>query len=156
MSVEIRGETIIGEIEIGAPPETVFDALTNPVELASWWGSAETYRTYDWQVDLRPGGRYSCKAKSVGGNNGGNESEVHGEYTEVDPPRTLAFTWAPSWEQGNQTQVRYTLEPTASGTRLRIIHWGFGDRQKSVEGHAEGWMRVLGWLEQFCLKEIHS
>lgn len=152
MSVEIRGETVVGEIEIDAPPEKVFEAFTNPAELAAWWGSPDTYRTRDWQVDLRPGGRWSCIAAST---QGGPESEVRGEYTEVDPPRALAFTWAPSWEQGRVTQVKLTFEPIATGTRVRLVHWGFAE-VKSAEAHRQGWTRVIGWLQQYCQKEIQK
>lgn len=48
--------TIHASIEIEAPPDVVWDALTEPAQLMSWWGSSELYRTFDWQVDLRPGG----------------------------------------------------------------------------------------------------
>jgi len=43
--------------------------------------------------------------------------------------------------------VRYDLEPTATGTRLRVTHTGFGDRDMAAAGTGEGWKRILwrGW-----------
>jgi uncharacterized protein YndB with AHSA1/START domain len=36
--MRIECATIVGEIEIEAPPEAVFDALVTPEDLAAWWG----------------------------------------------------------------------------------------------------------------------
>ena len=130
-------------IDIAAPPERVFAALTSPEQLASWWGSADTYRTHDWQLDVRPGGAWSCFATNV---TGGPATRVEGVYTVVDPPRVLEHTWKPAWEQGHETVVRYELEPISTGTRVKVVHRGFGDRVDACRGHADGWNRVLGWL----------
>lgn len=132
---------IHGEIEIGVPPEAVFRSLTDPDELAAWWGSPEMYRTHDWVLDLRPGGRWSCKASGANG-----ESTVGGEYLEIDPPRALAYTWCPSWEPGLVSTVRYQLTAIPSGTRVQITHEGLAGRADALRGHEEGWTRVLGWL----------
>ena len=45
-TVRIVDENIVGEVEVAAPPERVYAALTDPAELAAWWGSDEGYRTY--------------------------------------------------------------------------------------------------------------
>lgn len=127
-------------VEIAAPLEAVFRALTNPAELPRWWGSADEYQTDNWKVDLRPGGKWSCQARSPQG-----DSEVRGEYLAVEPPRLLEYTWEPSWEQYRQTIIRCTLEPIPGGTRVSLVHRGFGAGE-SAQGHADGWTRVLSWL----------
>ena len=147
MKVETVGTGISGEIEIAAPPELVFDALVTPEDLAAWWGSPELYRTHDWKIDLRPGGDYSCKATSATG----HLSIVRGTYLEVDRPRTLSYTWMPSWEAKlPATTVRFTLTAIAGGTRVQILHEGFSGFPESQSGHAEGWKRVLGWLAAYA------
>ena len=147
MRVEIAGASIAGEIEIAAPPELVFDALVTPEDLAAWWGSPELYTTHDWKVDLRLGGEYSCQASSATG----RLSTVRGTYLEVDRPRALSYTWIPSWEvELPATTVRFTLIPIAGGTRVEILHEGFAGFAQSQTGHAEGWKRVLGWLEAYA------
>ncbi len=98
------------------------------------------YRTDDWKVDLRPGGKWSCQARSPQG-----DSEVRGEYLAIEPPRLLEYTWEPSWEQYRQTIIRCTLEAIPGGTRVSVVHRGF-TAGESATGHAEGWTRVLGWL----------
>src|SRR3954452_12249455 len=147
MIVERAGSTIIGEIEIAAPPETVFDALTTPSELQAWWGAEGMYRTHDWQIDLRPGGEWSCQATSASGAG----MTVRGHYLEIDRPRTLAYTWMPSWEpELPVTEVRYTLSPSDGGTVVKVRHTGFEGFEKSQAGHVEGWKRVFEWLLQYC------
>jgi len=138
---EVKAGVVHATVEIGAPPEVVFRALTDPAELRTWWGSPELYRTDDWKVDLRPGGRWSCQARSPQG-----DAEVRGEYLAVEPPRLLEYTWEPSWEQYRRTLIRCTLEPIAGGTRVSIVHRGFPS-DASARDHAEGWRRVLAWLE---------
>jgi uncharacterized protein YndB with AHSA1/START domain len=134
---------IYASIDIDAPPEVVWDALTDPAQLASWWGSPDTYKTFNWQVDLRPGGKWTSDSARHDGTQSGN---VHGEYLEVDKPRLLVFTWKASWDDFAETLIRAELTATASGTHLKIRHSGFAERNASGMGHTEGWKRVLGWL----------
>jgi uncharacterized protein YndB with AHSA1/START domain len=134
---------IYASIEIDAPADAVWDALTDPAQLASWWGSPDTYRTFNWQVDLQPGGKWTSDSARIDGSQAGN---VHGEYLEVDKPRLLVFTWKASWDGFAETLIRCELTPTSSGTRVTIRHSGFAERVVSGAGHSEGWKRVLGWL----------
>jgi uncharacterized protein YndB with AHSA1/START domain len=143
MIVDIQGASIVGHIDIEAPPEAVFDAFTDPEQLTVWWGSPDTYRTFNWKIDLRPGGSYSCNARS---NTGGDTSTVTGTYLQVDRPHTLVYTWNPSWHPGAETEVRLKFEKTGSGTRLHLEHAGFAGREQSQQAHTQGWSRVLGWL----------
>ncbi len=132
-------------IDIEAPPGRVFAALTSTEQLASWWGSDSSYRTHDWQIDLRPGGAWSCLASDI---HNQTVTTVGGVYLVVDPPRVLEHTWRPSWEQGHETVVRYELESTRIGTRVKVSHRGFGDRVEACRSHEAGWNLVLGWLRE--------
>jgi uncharacterized protein YndB with AHSA1/START domain len=152
MSVEIKGEAITGEIEILAPPEKVFDALVDPNELVQWWGSADTYRTSDWKIDLRPGGSWSCHAQGAAG----PVSAVGGTYLVVDRPYRLSYTWMPSWAPGEESQVHYTLAAIPSGTLVNFRHEGFKSDQ-SRQAHTQGWTRVIVWLQSYLqTEEVHS
>ena len=133
--------TILASIEITAPPERVFRALTTE-ELTKWWGSAELYRTTAFQIDLRPGG--SWRSDGVGAD--GQPFHVGGTVVEVDPPRRLVQTWEPSWDAGAPTTVTYLLDATDTGTRVTVRHTGFGANSTACESHASGWPRVLNWL----------
>ncbi len=133
---------ILSSVEIDAPPERVFRALTSPDEVPRWWGSDDTYRTTSWTGDLRPGGAWQAEGKSAGG----EVFSVGGTYLEVDPPRKLVHTWRAYWDGGCETQVTFLLEPIPSGTLLTLRHEGFAGRPDSCKAHAAGWERVFGWL----------
>ena len=62
---DVQARTVHATVEIAAAPDAVFRALTDPDELARWWGSPELYQTHDWNLDLRPGGKWSCQARSA-------------------------------------------------------------------------------------------
>ena len=143
-TVRIVNENIVGEVEIAAAPERVYSALTDPAELAAWWGAEDNYRTFDWECNLRVGGKWSCRAENL---KSGLLTTVKGDYLEVDPPRVLAFTWEPSWEQVPPTVVRIELTPTAAGTRLFLTHSGWGEATQARSSHEQGWPLVLGWLK---------
>lgn len=134
-------DEIVSEIEIAAPPERVFEALTDPQQVVRWWGEKGVYRCTRFESDLRPRGRW--RATGVDGH--GNDFEVTGEYLEVDPPRVLACTWKATWTGDVQTTVRWELEATGKGTRVRVRHSGLAAYPEIANAY-RGWPRMLGWL----------
>jgi uncharacterized protein YndB with AHSA1/START domain len=143
---DVTGGTILADVEIAAPPERVFRALTTPEEIVRWWGSDTQYRTKEWVQDLRVGGRW--KATGLGAD--GVPFTVEGEFLEIDPPRSLVQTWRPEWDGGHATRLTYRLEAMEGGTRVTVRHEGFADRHESCSSHAEGWSSVLEWLRDFA------
>lgn len=107
-------------VEIAAPPERVFDALTDARELADWWGGDES-RVVDSEADARPGGAWQVRTA----NRDGTEQTFGGEYRVVDPPHHLEQTWQSS-DDAEPSVVRYDLEPLeidgTDGTRLTVTH----------------------------------
>jgi uncharacterized protein YndB with AHSA1/START domain len=138
---------LTGEIFIAAPPERVFEAITRPEQIMQWWGQKGMYRGKEWKADVRPGGKWS----NTGVSDKGEEFRVSGEYLEVDPPRLLVYTWLASWTGSLKTTVRWELAPgkTGVGTLLKIRHEGFGPAPEACANHAQGWTRVLGWMQAF-------
>jgi len=139
-------DSIQGEIHIAAPPERVFQAITDPRQLMQWWGQQEMYRHTDWKGDVRPGGQWRSDGVSE---RDGSPYHVSGEYLEVDPPRLVSYTWVASWSGPLKTVVRWELEAASGGTLVRIRHTGFADAPAAVQGHYEGWQRVIGWMQAF-------
>lgn len=154
-------DVIVAEIFIAAPPERVFQAITDPNQMPKWWGQAGMYRVTEWKADLRPGGKWS----SVGVGADGKSFRVDGEYLEVDPPRLLVHTWIASWTGTLKTTVRWELDSRqvhglqhrgpqkmGTGTLVRIHHCGFAARPEAAKDHSQGWVRVLGWMQAFVEK----
>jgi uncharacterized protein YndB with AHSA1/START domain len=71
--------------------------------------------------------------------------EHTGEYLEVDPPRSLAFTWSSPYTGPEPSVVRVVLTPSDGGTQMVLTH----DRlpEAAAESHAGGWGTMLGRLE---------
>ena len=94
------------QVVIPASPEELWVALTDPREVAQWFGSE-----VDWE--LRPGGRARF-TESDG-------SVRRGQVESVSPGRRLSFRW---WREdggdGETSRVTYTLEPDDDGTRLTV------------------------------------
>jgi len=150
--------TIVAEIFIAAPPDRVFDALTDPWQMTQWWGEKGLYRLTENKVDLRVGGKWSTSG--VGAD--GKEFSVDGEYLVIDRPRLLVYTWNPSFYHVVKTTVRCELEPrdvhglqhrgpqrVGTGTLLKLRQEGFAGNLEAAQGHSRGWVRVLGWLQAF-------
>jgi uncharacterized protein YndB with AHSA1/START domain len=138
--------TIVKEIEINAPAAKIFAALTEPDQLARWWGSDDAYRCTKMERELRVGGRW----RTTGNGCDGGEFSVGGVYRIVDPPRLLEYTWEPSWGTPHdvETIVRFELEERDGVTRLRLTHRGFSTIASRDE-HDKAWTQVLGWLTAF-------
>lgn len=139
---DVAAGTILAEVDIAAPIERVYAALTRGDEIVKWWGSDAAYRTTEWTSELRPRGAW--KATGVGAD--GVPFSVSGEYLVVEPPHRVTFTWKPEWDGGHASTVTYRLEPTPGGTRLVLRHEGLAERPDSCRRHAAGWQGVLSWL----------
>lgn len=68
------------------------------------------------------------------------------EVLKVEPNRTLSYTWDAF---GLESVVTFTLEPTPTGTRLRVEQAGFGPDQKAAyKGARASWPHFLAALEE--------
>jgi len=142
---DVNAGIVLATVDIKAPADKVFRALTDPAQLPKWWGQADMYQTTAMTADLRPGGAW--RTDGVGAD--GTPFHVGGIYTAIDAPHRLEFTWKPSWE-AVETEVSYTLQAIDGGTRVTARHTGFGDNAAACGSHANGWERVLGWLTAFA------
>ena len=157
-------DTVLAEIFIAAPPERVFEAITDPAQISRWWGQKGLYRINERNADVRDvrvGGKWYCSGEGADG----KKFSVEGEYLEIDPPRRLVHTWIASYGIPNKTTVYWDLIPqnvhglhpsgpkkAGTGTLVKLRHEGFtGDPQGCIS-HGEGWKRVLGWMERYVVE----
>jgi uncharacterized protein YndB with AHSA1/START domain len=157
-SITPDNDVVLAEVFIAAPPERVFQAITDPKQMPMWWGQKDLYRVTEFKADLRLGGKW----QSDGVNPEGKTFRVEGEYLEIDPPRLLVHTWISSYSGTLKTVVRWELESReirglqnkgpqkiGTGTFLKIRHEGFAAMPEQAKSHSEGWIRVLGWMQRF-------
>ncbi len=136
-------DAVVEESFIAAPPARVFDAWTREADLLSWWGDGSEFKTVQWTGDLRPGGRWLVEFADTQG----NRFSAGGEYTAVNRPSTLHFTWQPDWSDDPPSTVELDFAPDGSGTRLRLCNRDFStDHLAAVKS---AWSQTLGWLKDY-------
>jgi uncharacterized protein YndB with AHSA1/START domain len=121
------------DFDLPHPPEKVWRALTDPALLAEWLLPVVGF-------DLTPGAAFTFRTQPYPGWDG----TVSCQVVEVEPQRTLRYTWCVPFLD---TVVTFTLTPTAAGTRLSIVQSGFTPEQKRELGGARyGWTMMGGKL----------
>ncbi|HEV8411283.1 MAG TPA: SRPBCC domain-containing protein [Gemmatimonadaceae bacterium] len=134
-----QSESISLEFDLPHAPEKVWRALTDPELLAHWLLPVVNLK-------LERGAAFTFRTAPVGGWDG----IVHGRIAEVETQRKLSYDWGVG---DMATVVTFTLEPTASGTRLSLVHSGFKPEQKHNFGGARyGWKMMGGKLVDLLVK----
>jgi uncharacterized protein YndB with AHSA1/START domain len=144
-------DAVVSEIQISAPPERVFKAISDAKELQHWFTNPECPVKL-WTMDARIGGRYGYSTEK--GSivvNGNREFECHGEIVECDPPRVLAYTWIANWhdDASQRTVVRWELTPSQEGTHVKVIHTGLSTLPVARKDYSGGWVGVVEMLKNF-------
>jgi uncharacterized protein YndB with AHSA1/START domain len=143
-------DAVVGEIHIAAPPQRVFQALTDAAQLKRWF-SDPSCPIHLWEMDARLGGRYRyATEKGTVVVNNVSEFECHGEIIEFDPPRVLAYTWFGNWhdDKSTRTVVRWELTPKAGGTQVKVTHSGLANLPIARKDYSGGWVGVLDMLKK--------
>jgi uncharacterized protein YndB with AHSA1/START domain len=136
------------EIVIEAPPEVVWELVTDPEHVGAWFGDAA-------EIDLRPGGDAALTWDGMG--------TFLARVERVEPPRFFSFRWARPTDtppaEGNSTLVEFSLSAEGEGTRLRVVESGFAtlagsedERAKHFADNTEGWNVELGHLRDYAGK----
>ncbi len=143
-------DAVVSETEIAAPPDRVFQALINR-DQALTWGASDAFTIKVWEMDARPGGRWSFISVEKAS---GRDFEHHGEVVEIDPPRVLAYSWFANWhtKPSHPTMVRWELAPTSKGTLVKVTHSGLGQLPEACTAYSQGWPGLVDALKKFVEK----
>ena len=118
------------EFDLAHPPAKVWRAITDPALLSEWLLTGAG-------LALEPGAAFTFRAPPQPGWDG----VVHCRVVEIEPGRTLRYTW----QVGElDTVVTFTLTPTASGTHLVVVQSGFTPEQRHNFGGARYGWRMMG------------
>jgi uncharacterized protein YndB with AHSA1/START domain len=130
-------------IDLKAPVSRVWKALTDYREFGAWF-------------------RVKLEGPFVPGKASGGQITYPGyEHVrmqvivqKIEPERLFSFTWHPyaieldiDYSKETPTLVEFTLEPTPTGTLLRVVESGFDKIPKHRRGEAFR-MNEGGWEEQ--------
>lgn len=128
-----HGESISLELDLNHSPSKVWRALTDPVLLTEWLLPVAGFK-------LELGAAFTFRAQPQPGWDG----VVDCRLLVVEAQRKLSWRWVVG---DIDTVVTFTLIPTASGTRLSLVHSGFGPNQKqNFAGARYGWKLMNGKL----------
>ena len=133
--------SVVVEREMPHPPEKLWRALTQPHLIEEWLMKNNFKPVVGHRFNLTGewGGVMDC------------------EVLEVEPNRTLSYTWNFSHEDAAydmKSVVVFTLTPTSTGTHLRMEQSGFRPDQKQAFGGAHaGWKQFFAKLEEMLAKE---
>lgn len=132
-------------VHVAADPDTVFGFLTDPARYVQWMGSRAV-------MDAAPGGVYRVEMA--------DGFAAAGVFTDVSPPRHLAFTWGwadddaaahvlhPQPGPGGRalppgsTRVEVTLRLVDGGTWLVLRHHDLAT-QELRDAHRDAWETYL-------------
>lgn len=150
----VTADAVTTEIEIAAPAERVFRALTTGDELMRWFTNPGCPAKV-WEIDAREGGSYRYKsAKGTVVVNGVDEFECHGDILEIDPPRLLVYTWIANWHDDKTLRsiVRWELTSHRGGTHVKVTHSGLAHEEAARKDYGGGWPGVVEMLKTFTEK----
>jgi len=123
------------EVQIAAPPATVFAFPTDPDKILSWMGAEAT-------TEVHPGGLYLVKGI------GKNAVVARGAFREVVPVHRLAYSFG--WDGNDEmppgsSLVEIDLLDRDGGTLLRMTHSGLPNAVQCAN-HDRGWAHYMDRL----------
>jgi uncharacterized protein YndB with AHSA1/START domain len=132
----MQSESISFEFDLHHAPDKVWRALTDPALLSEWLLPVIG-------LELRPGVEFQFKTQPYPGWDG----TVDCRMLDIEPPKKLSYAWTVGGDMELDTVVTFTLEPTATGTRMSLVQSGFKVSQKQNFGGARyGWKMMGGKL----------
>jgi uncharacterized protein YndB with AHSA1/START domain len=134
-----------------APRHRVFQAWTEPSQVARWWGP-QGFTTTHCDMDIRPGGAFRVCMRSPEG----ADYWKQGVYREIVEPERLVFTFA--WEDaegkpGHQTLVTVTFAEQGGKTKL-TLHQAVFDTVDARNEHQRGWASCLERFAEYLATNL--
>jgi uncharacterized protein YndB with AHSA1/START domain len=143
--VAMRSDGLTLEMNRPLPsaPSPVFEAFTDPNELARWWGP-EGFSTPSLEFDPRVGESYRIEMQPPEG----NAFYLAGEFRVVDPPTRLAYTFR--WEDPDpddvETLVDLSFRDLGESTEV-VFTQGLFKTEARRALHRDGWTDSFNKLE---------
>lgn len=141
------------QLEMKAPVAKVWKALTDVKQFGQWF-------KVDLHSDFVAGKTTKGKNTSKG-----FEMDMVFHVKEITPQSYFSYAWIPfpidqtfDYSKEEPTLVEFFLEPTATGTLVKVKESGFNKitasrRAKAYEMHTGGWEAQLRNIENFVVEK---
>jgi uncharacterized protein YndB with AHSA1/START domain len=139
-------DSIVSEIDIAAPIERVFSAISDAEEVRR-----RSPELAAFEMDTRVGGLWFLEVRLQQPYRGFSVIRHEGEILELVPPRLLVYTWFAEFHRypNMRTIVRWELTPTKTGTHVKLTHSGLASDPAAAKDYAGGWPGVVEKLKNF-------
>jgi uncharacterized protein YndB with AHSA1/START domain len=127
-----------------APIGRVFEAWTSEEVLRRWLHADPDWETPTAEVELRPGGRIRIVMRNPAD---GAEYGATGEYTVVEPPHRLVFTWVWDHDPARPQLIELLLSERDGRTSVRMTNSAI-PTEDDLEGQERGWHRCYDNLDR--------
>lgn len=140
------------QIDIKAPVAKVWNALTDSKLFGQWFNA-------NFQSDFVAG-----KTTKATNTLKGFEMEMQFHIKDIKPQSYFSYAWTPfpldrtfDYSKELPTLVEFFLEPTSSGTLLKVKESGFTNvtasrRAEAYKMHTGGWEAQLNNIEKFLVE----
>ncbi|MBV9831038.1 MAG: SRPBCC domain-containing protein [Marmoricola sp.] len=136
----MTGYSATAAVEVHAPPQRVWEALTEPAQIAAYMGGSQVETTWEVGSPITWTGEYDGRAY-----------QDKGEVLVVDEPEVLSVThYSPMMGQPDVPEsyhtLVYTLSPEGDGTRLELAQDGC-ETEEQAEQFSANWQGMLEGLK---------
>jgi uncharacterized protein YndB with AHSA1/START domain len=121
-----------------APAEDVFDAWTSPEVIKRWFRPARGWQEPSAEVDLRVGGKVRVVMRTPDG----EPVEAGGEYTLIERPHRLAFTWTFDDDPSNEQMIELEFTERDGATTVLFVNSNISEQERR-DSQYDGWSTCI-------------
>jgi uncharacterized protein YndB with AHSA1/START domain len=131
-----------------ASAEQVFDAWLDPAHVGQWLFATPTGKMIRVAIDARVGGRFVIIERR------GEVDAYHtGEYSEIDRPRRLAFSFAANQQMTDAATVQIDIVSLPQGCELTLTQTLPAKFADYADRTQQGWTAIMVGLERLLSQE---
>jgi uncharacterized protein YndB with AHSA1/START domain len=143
LSDQHHGYVLVIERTFDAPADEVFEAWTSEEVLRRWFRPGRDWGMPSAEVDLRVGGTVRVVMRTPDG----TEQGAGGEYTVIERPHRLAFTWTFDDDPSNQQMIELEFSEDDGVTRVLFVNSNISHDERRDQ-QEEGWRNCFDNLER--------
>jgi uncharacterized protein YndB with AHSA1/START domain len=121
-----------------ASAEEVFDAWTSEEVIGRWFRPGRDWGPPSAEVDLRVGGTVRVVMRTPDGTDYG----AGGEYTVIERPHRLAFTWTFDDDPSNEQMIEMEFSEEDGVTTVLFVNSNIS-REERGDQQEEGWQQCF-------------